>query len=82
MKADALAQYLVWKRWRSWFLIHGTQEIDLANKAAIERAAKKFGAKVVETRAYEYEATARRTDSGHVQIQTQLPVFTQGCGRA
>ena len=77
MKADALAQYLVWKRWRSWFLIHGTREIDLANKAAIERAAKKFGAKVVETRAYEYEATARRTDSGHVQIQTQLPVFTQ-----
>ncbi len=77
MKADALAQYLVWKRWRAWFLIHGTQEIDLAMKAALERAATKFGAKIVETRAYEYEATSRRTDSGHVQIQTQLPVFTQ-----
>lgn len=77
MKADGLAQYLIWKRWRSWFLIHGTQEIDLASRAALERAAKKFGAKIVETRAYEYEATARRTDSGHVQIQTQLPVFTQ-----
>lgn len=77
MKADALAQYLVWKRWRSWFLIHGTQEIDLASKEALERSATKFGAKIVETRAYEYEATARRTDSGHVQIQTQLPVFTQ-----
>ncbi|MGH1481874.1 MAG: ABC transporter substrate-binding protein [Geminicoccales bacterium] len=77
MKADALAQYLIWKRWREWFLIHGTQEIDLAMKAAFERAAAKFGAKINETRAYEYEATARRTDSGHVQIQTQLPVFTQ-----
>jgi ABC transporter substrate binding protein (PQQ-dependent alcohol dehydrogenase system) len=77
MKADALAQYLVWKRWRSWMLIHGTAEPDLAFKAALERAATKFGAKIVDTRAYEYQATARRTDSGHVQIQRQLPVFTQ-----
>jgi ABC transporter substrate binding protein (PQQ-dependent alcohol dehydrogenase system) len=77
MKADALAQYLLWKRWREWFLIHGTADEDLAMKAAMERAAVKFGAEIVETRAYEYEATARRTDSGHVQIQTQLPVFTQ-----
>jgi len=77
MKADALAQYLVWKRWRSWMMIHGTTEPDLAFKAALERAATKFGAKIVDVRAYEYEATARRTDSGHVQIQTQLPVFTQ-----
>ncbi len=77
MKADALAQFLAWKRWREWFLIHGTQEEDLLMKAALERAAAKFGAKIVETRAYEYEATARRTDTGHVQVQTQLPVFTQ-----
>jgi ABC transporter substrate binding protein (PQQ-dependent alcohol dehydrogenase system) len=77
MKADALAQYLLWKRWREWFLLHGTQEIDLAMQAALERSATKFGAEIVETRDYEYEATARRTDSGHVQVQTQLPVFTQ-----
>ncbi|MGI9506700.1 MAG: ABC transporter substrate-binding protein, partial [Geminicoccaceae bacterium] len=77
MKADALAQYLLWKRWREWFLVRGTQKIDLAMHAALERAATKFGAKIVETRDYEYESTARRTDSGHVQVQTQLPVFTQ-----
>ncbi|MGI9421009.1 MAG: ABC transporter substrate-binding protein [Geminicoccaceae bacterium] len=77
MKADALAQFLAWKRWRHWFLIHGTAEADLLMKAALERAAVKFGAEIVETRAYEYEATARRTDTGHVQVQTQLPVFTQ-----
>jgi ABC transporter substrate binding protein (PQQ-dependent alcohol dehydrogenase system) len=77
MKADALAQYLVWKQWRNWFLVHGTLEPDLAFAAAIERAARKFGAKIVESRAYEYVATARRTDSGHIQIQSQIPVFTQ-----
>lgn len=77
MKADALAQYLLWKRWQDWFLVHGTQDADLAMRAAFERSATKFGARIVETRSYEYEATARRTDSGHVQVQTQLPVFTQ-----
>jgi ABC transporter substrate binding protein (PQQ-dependent alcohol dehydrogenase system) len=77
MKADALAQYLVWKKWRNWFLVHGTLEPDLAFAAALERAATKFGAKIVERRAYEYAATARRTDSGHIQIQSQIPVFTQ-----
>jgi ABC transporter substrate binding protein (PQQ-dependent alcohol dehydrogenase system) len=77
MKADALAQYLVWKQWRNWFLIHGTTEPDLAFAAALERAAQKFGAKIVETREYEYTDTARRTDSGHIQIQTQIPVLTQ-----
>ena len=77
MKADALAQYLVWKRWRKWFLIHGTLEPDLAFAAALERAAHKFGAEIVETREYEYVSTARRTDSGHIQIQSQIPVLTQ-----
>jgi ABC transporter substrate binding protein (PQQ-dependent alcohol dehydrogenase system) len=78
MKADALAQYLVWKRWFNWFLIHGTLEPDLAFAAALERAATKFNGKIVEKRAYEYTPTARRTDTGHVQIQRQMPVFTQG----
>ena len=77
MKADALAQYLVWKRWRNWFLIRGTTEPDVAFAAALERAAQKFGAEIVEEREYEYSDTARRTDSGHIQIQTQIPVLTQ-----
>ena len=77
MKADALAQYLVWKRWTKWFLVAGERPPDRAFAAAVERAAKKFGADIVEKREYKYEATARRTDTGHMQIQKQLPVFTQ-----
>ena len=77
MKADALAQYLVWKRWTDWLLIAGQRPDDRAFAAAIERAAKKFGAKIAEKREYKYESTARRTDTGHMQIQKQLPVFTQ-----
>lgn len=78
MKADALAQYLVWKRWQRWLLVHGTTPPDVELAEAYRRAAKKFGAKIVEERAYEDTGGARRTDTGHVQIQSQMPVFTQG----
>ena len=78
MRADALAQYLSWKKWRRWFVIHGTTPGDLEYLAAIRRAATKFGAKIVEERSYEFDAGSRRTDSGHQQIQTQMPMLTQG----
>lgn len=78
MRADALAQYLSWKKWRRWFVIHGTTPGDLEYLAAIRRAAQKFGAKLVSERSYEFDAGSRRTDSGHQQIQTQMPMLTQG----
>jgi ABC transporter substrate binding protein (PQQ-dependent alcohol dehydrogenase system) len=77
MKADALAQYLVWKRWTRWFLIHGERPADLAFAEALRRAAQKFNAEIVEERQYAYDPTSRVTDSGHVQVQRQIPVFTQ-----
>ena len=78
MMADALAQYLAWKQWTRWFLVHGSHPEDKALAAAYQRAATRFGAEIVETREYEDTGGARRTDSGHVQVQQQLPVFTQG----
>jgi ABC transporter substrate binding protein (PQQ-dependent alcohol dehydrogenase system) len=77
MKADALAQYLIWKQWPEWFLMHGTLPADLAFADAIRRAAQRYGAKIVEERAYEFVEFARRTDTGHVQVQRQMPVLTQ-----
>ena len=78
MRADALAQYLSWKKWRRWFVVHGTTPGDKEYLAAIRRAAQKFGAKIVQERSYEFDAGSRRTDSGHQQIQTQMPLLTQG----
>jgi ABC transporter substrate binding protein (PQQ-dependent alcohol dehydrogenase system) len=78
MRADALAQYLSWKKWRRWFVVHGTTPGDKEYLAAIRRAAQKFGAKIVDERSYEFDAGSRRTDSGHQQIQTQMPLLTQG----
>lgn len=77
MMADALAQFLVWKRWSAWFLILGSHPEDQALAEAIRTAAGKFGAEIVEERVYEDTGGARRTDTGHVQVQKQMPVFTQ-----
>ena len=45
---------------------------------ALRRAAARFGAKIVEERVFEDTGGARRTDSGLVQIQRQMPLFLQG----
>ena len=78
MLADGLAQYLVWKQWRRWFLIVGTHAEDRLFGDALRRSAKRFGARIVQEKTFEDTGGARRTDSGIAQIQRQLPVFTQG----
>ncbi|MBB1497917.1 ABC transporter substrate-binding protein [Paracoccus sp. MC1862] len=77
MLADGLAQFLMWKRWPRWFIVHGSHPEDLALAEAYRRAATKFGAQIVEEREFTDTGGARSTDSGHVQVQAQLPVFTQ-----
>jgi ABC transporter substrate binding protein (PQQ-dependent alcohol dehydrogenase system) len=77
MLADGLAEYLIWKQWRKWFLVVGSHPEDVALGAAYERAAKKFGAKIVEKRTFEDTGGGRRSDSGVVQTQRQMPLFTQ-----
>ena len=77
MLADALAQYLNWKRWTRWFLVVGKSEQDRAYADALQRAAARFGGKIVKRKAWTFEAGARRTDSGHVREQQAVNAFTQ-----
>ena len=78
MRADALAQYLIWKKWNKWFVLKGVAPSDKDYDAAVERAAGRFGGKIVEEREYKFDTANPRTDSGHQQIQTQMPEVTQG----
>lgn len=78
MLADALAQYLVWKKWSRWLVVKGVFPEDLAYLDALHRAAKRFGGTIVEEREYKETPGARRSDSGQQQIQLQMPMFTQG----
>lgn len=77
MLADALGQYLVWKRWPRWLLVVGSHDEDKLYADALRRAATRFGAKIVQERTFEDTGGARRTDSGVTLIQRQMPVFTQ-----
>ena len=77
MLADALAQYLVWKKWPHWLLVVGPHREGQAYADALRRSAKRFGAKIVEERTFNYESGSRRSDGGYEQIQQQIPTFTQ-----
>ncbi len=71
MRADALAQYMMKKRWRKWFLVTGPAPGDQLFADAIRRSAKRFGMKIVEEKKWTHTFDARRT------AQSDVPVFTQ-----
>src|SRR5262245_20022063 len=52
MLMDALAQFLVAKKWRQALVLKGPTPSDAALQTAFERAAKRFGVKIVDTRAF------------------------------
>jgi ABC transporter substrate binding protein (PQQ-dependent alcohol dehydrogenase system) len=78
MLADAVGQYLVWKKWYRWVLAHGSHPEDVLLANAYRRTAKRFGARIVRELEFTDTGGARQTDSGVVQAQQQIPVFTQG----
>ncbi len=77
MLADAVVQFAAWKEWRRLFLVHGSNPPDRALADAYRAAAVKFGLEIVEEREFEDTGGSRRTDTGHVLVQRQLPVFMQ-----
>ncbi len=78
MRADALAQYLIWKKWPRWFVIRRDTPQDQDFFAMVQRSASRYGGKVVEDRVYSLPPGARNLDSGHQQVQTQIPMEMQG----
>ena len=71
MIADALAQFLAWKRWSKWFLVVGRRAEDRLFADAVRRAAKRFGTRIVAEKTWEFGPDTRRT------AQSEVPVFTQ-----
>jgi len=71
MRADALAQYMLKKRWNQWFLVIGATPEDELYAQAIRRSAKRFGMKIIAEKKWLHSYDARRT------AQSDIPVFTQ-----
>jgi len=78
MLTDALGQYLIWKKWTRWVLAYGSHPEDALLADAYRQTAKRFGARIVKELRYQDTEGARQTDSGVVETQQQMPVFTQG----
>src|SRR5215469_12753793 len=78
MLADALAQYLVAKRWQDLLLVVGHGDGDREFAADIRHAAQKFQARIVHEKPWTFVPGARRTDTGHFAIQAEVARFTQG----
>jgi len=69
MLADGLAQYLIKKRWNNWLLVSGTSPADAAFADAIRRSAKRFGAHIVASRSWSFDADSKP--------ENEVPTFTQ-----
>ena len=77
MRTDALAQFLVEKRWTRWFLMQGPTQQDAVYATDIRRSAARYGARIAAASSYDYNPGSRRSDTGYQQIQTQMPLATQ-----
>ncbi|WP_254073090.1 ABC transporter substrate-binding protein [Acidisphaera sp. S103] len=78
MLADAVGQYLVWKKWTRWYLVYGSHPEDKLLADAYRRTATRFGAKIVAEKLFADTGGSRETDSGVAETQQQIPRQTQG----
>lgn len=72
MLTDALAQYLVKKRWKDWFLIQGPHDDDQKFATSLKASARKYGAKIVTEKIWNGGRDAYRS------AQAEIPLLTQG----
>jgi ABC transporter substrate binding protein (PQQ-dependent alcohol dehydrogenase system) len=78
MRADALMQFLAVKSWKHIMLAVGQDPADRDYAEAVRHAAAKFQIKIVADKNWTFVAGARRTDTGHFQIEAEAARFTQG----
>jgi ABC transporter substrate binding protein (PQQ-dependent alcohol dehydrogenase system) len=77
MLTDALAQFLVFKRWNRWALVVGNTEVDELRAQALKKSAERFGGNIVGELQWPHTAMARRAEGGFHAIQREVPVFLQ-----
>ncbi|WP_434697619.1 ABC transporter substrate-binding protein [Pseudomonas sp. Z1-14] len=69
--ADALIQFSVVRKWQRALLIVGQTPADQAYAAALRRAMKRFGMKIVAEKPWQFDNDQRRS------AQADMPLFTQ-----
>jgi len=70
MLMDALAQYLISRKWRKVLVLFGPRPNDADIRNSFARAAKKFGLKIVETRSFELGRDPRQRSRNNIVLLT------------
>jgi len=71
MQADAVAQVLIRRNWKTWGLLVGSDPADTLRAVAIRHAARKFGARLVAEKPWTYTRDAQRSAEGEVALLTR-----------
>lgn len=71
MRADALAQALVARRWNRVLLLTGPGEADRARAAAVQGALRRYGLKLVAERPFKLSADPRERELANPRLLTQ-----------
>lgn len=71
MRTDALAQFIVTKRWTRLALIEGTLPEDEAYARALKTSLNKFGLDLLAEKTWAYDANMRRAAAAEVPLFTQ-----------
>ncbi|QPH54262.1 ABC transporter substrate-binding protein [Pontivivens ytuae] len=71
MRTDALAQFLVFRRWDETALVYGTHPDDIAYAEALRGSLEKFGLELSDEAEWAFDADMRRNAS------QEVPLFTQ-----
>lgn len=74
MRADALMQFLVKKRWTDWALVYGQGPGDAEFAAALRRSSDKFRLNLEAEKEWAFDADMRRNAA------QEVPLFTQDLG--
>lgn len=77
MQTDALAQFLIYKRWSRWAVVIGNTDEDRRRAEALRRSAQRFGANIVGELKWPHTPLARRAEGGFHAIQREVPVLLQ-----
>lgn len=77
MLSDGLIQYLVWKRWDELVLVVGRHDGDKQFGEALKGSVRRYGLTLVEEKSWTSVPGARRTDSGHHNLQQEVPTFAR-----
>jgi ABC transporter substrate binding protein (PQQ-dependent alcohol dehydrogenase system) len=70
MRADAMAQALMARRWSRVLLLHGETAADAPRLATVQAALKRYALKVVATRAFKLSADPRERDRANPLLLT------------